>query len=135
MPELRALDDDRSVLELEFQNEFAAAWRDGEVIVTTPDIICVMDSESRSDRHRDDPLWPARERRGPSAARVVPDLKGLSTSGAPSATTSTIRRYSPAADVRRQASVRPLVRQFTGYANAVRSSTWRKPDAGDLKDC
>jgi DUF917 family protein len=41
------LDGDRgSVLELEFQNEFAAAWRDGEVVVTTPDIICVMDSVS-----------------------------------------------------------------------------------------
>jgi len=31
---------------LEFQNEFAAGWRDGEVVVTTPDIICVMDSVS-----------------------------------------------------------------------------------------
>jgi len=28
------------------QNEFAAAWRDGEVVDTTPDIICVMDSIS-----------------------------------------------------------------------------------------
>jgi DUF917 family protein len=35
-----------SILDLEFQNEFAAAWCDGEVVVTTPDIICVMDSES-----------------------------------------------------------------------------------------
>ena len=31
---------------LEFQNEFAAGWLDGEVVVTTPDIICVMDSVS-----------------------------------------------------------------------------------------
>ena len=44
---IAGLDGDRgSVLDLEFQNEFAAAWRSGEVIVTTPDIICVMDSES-----------------------------------------------------------------------------------------
>jgi uncharacterized protein len=35
-----------SRLELGFQNEFAAAWRDGAVVVTTPDIICVMDSDS-----------------------------------------------------------------------------------------
>lgn len=35
-----------SVLRLEFQNEFAAGWLDGEVIATTPDIICVLDSVS-----------------------------------------------------------------------------------------
>jgi DUF917 family protein len=44
---LEGLDGDRgSRLELEFQNEFAAAWRDGTVVVTTPDIICVMDSDT-----------------------------------------------------------------------------------------
>jgi DUF917 family protein len=44
---LEGIDGDRgSVLELAFQNEFAAAWRDGEVVETTPDIICVMDSDS-----------------------------------------------------------------------------------------
>jgi DUF917 family protein len=44
---IEGLDGDRgSVLDLEFQNEFAAAWRDGEVLVTTPEIICVMDSVS-----------------------------------------------------------------------------------------
>jgi DUF917 family protein len=44
---IEGLDGDRgSTLDLEFQNEFAAAWRDGEVVVTTPDIICVMDSVS-----------------------------------------------------------------------------------------
>jgi DUF917 family protein len=44
---IEGLDGDRgSALDLEFQNEFAAAWRDGEVVVTTPDIICVMDSVS-----------------------------------------------------------------------------------------
>ncbi len=37
-----------------FQNEYAAAWRDGEVVATTPDIICTMDSRiGRGDRHRD----------------------------------------------------------------------------------
>jgi len=35
-----------SSFELEFQNEFAAGWRDGAVTVTTPDIICVLDSVS-----------------------------------------------------------------------------------------
>jgi DUF917 family protein len=44
---LAGLDGDRgSMLELAFQNEYAAAWRDGEVVATTPDIICTMDSES-----------------------------------------------------------------------------------------
>lgn len=44
---IEGLDGDRgSALELAFQNEFAAAWRDGEVVDTTPDIICVMDSVS-----------------------------------------------------------------------------------------
>lgn len=44
---IEGLDGDRgSVLDLAFQNEFAAAWRDGEVVDTTPDIICVMDSVS-----------------------------------------------------------------------------------------
>jgi DUF917 family protein len=44
---VEGIDGDRgSVLELEFQNEFAVAWRDGEVVDTTPDIICVMDSVS-----------------------------------------------------------------------------------------
>lgn len=35
-----------SAFQLEFQNEFAAGWLDGRVVVTTPDIICVMDSVS-----------------------------------------------------------------------------------------
>lgn len=44
---LVGLDGDRgSMLSLGFQNEYAAAWRDGEVVATTPDIICTMDSES-----------------------------------------------------------------------------------------
>jgi uncharacterized protein len=44
---LSGLDGDRgSALELAFQNEFAAAWRETAVVATTPDIICVMDSES-----------------------------------------------------------------------------------------
>ena len=44
---LAGLDGDRgSTLALAFQNEYAAGWRDGEVVATTPDIICTMDSES-----------------------------------------------------------------------------------------
>lgn len=44
---IEGLDGDRgSILDLEFQNEFAAAWRDGQVVATTPDILCVMDSVS-----------------------------------------------------------------------------------------
>ncbi|MFO1162230.1 MAG: DUF917 domain-containing protein [Reyranellaceae bacterium] len=44
---LHGLDGDRgAILDLEFQNEFAAAWRDGVVVDTTPDILCVMDRES-----------------------------------------------------------------------------------------
>ena len=34
------------VFELGFQNEFAVGWRDGTPCVTTPDLICVMDSVS-----------------------------------------------------------------------------------------
>jgi DUF917 family protein len=41
------LDDDRgSGFEVAFQNEFAVGWRDGQVVVTTPDLICVLDSVS-----------------------------------------------------------------------------------------
>ena len=41
------LDGDRgAAFDLEFQNEYAVAWRDGEIVATTPDIICTMDSES-----------------------------------------------------------------------------------------
>ena len=44
---LLGLDGDRgSVLDLEFQNEYAVARHDGEIVATTPDIICTMDSES-----------------------------------------------------------------------------------------
>jgi DUF917 family protein len=44
---IEGLDADRgSALDLGFQNEFAVGWRDGEVIVTTPDIITVMDTVS-----------------------------------------------------------------------------------------
>ena len=44
---LAGLDGDRgATFGLEFQNEYAAGWRDGEVVATTPDIICTMDSES-----------------------------------------------------------------------------------------
>jgi DUF917 family protein len=44
---LDGLDGDRGcTFELAFQNEYAVGWRDGAVVVTTPDIICTMDSES-----------------------------------------------------------------------------------------
>lgn len=45
--EIEGLDEDRGGrFELEFQNEFAVGRRDGEVVVTTPDIICVADTVS-----------------------------------------------------------------------------------------
>ncbi|MGH9336732.1 MAG: DUF917 domain-containing protein, partial [Vicinamibacteria bacterium] len=45
--EVEGLDSDRgTVFRLEFQNEFAIGARDGEVVVTVPDIISVLDSLS-----------------------------------------------------------------------------------------
>jgi len=38
--------DDGSMVELAFQNEWAVAYRDGEPIVMTPDLICLLDSVS-----------------------------------------------------------------------------------------
>ena len=39
------IDDDRgSSVVLDFQNEWIVAWRDGEPIATSPDLICVLDS-------------------------------------------------------------------------------------------
>jgi uncharacterized protein len=35
-----------AVFEIAFQNEFSVGWRDGVVAVTTPDLICVLDSLS-----------------------------------------------------------------------------------------
>jgi hypothetical protein len=44
---LDGLDDDKGrSFSLAFQNEFAVGWLDGEPRVTTPDLICVMDSVS-----------------------------------------------------------------------------------------
>jgi uncharacterized protein len=44
---LEGLDDDRGhVFRLAFQNEFAVGWLDGVVRVTTPDLICVLDTVS-----------------------------------------------------------------------------------------
>ncbi|HZT90118.1 MAG TPA: DUF917 domain-containing protein [Stellaceae bacterium] len=41
------LDDDRGGrLELAFQNEWVVAWRDGEPLAMSPDLICVLDSVS-----------------------------------------------------------------------------------------
>lgn len=38
--------DSGRVLELDFQNEHLLATRDGRTVATTPDLICVLDSES-----------------------------------------------------------------------------------------
>jgi DUF917 family protein len=47
MARLDGLDVDRGhAFALAFQNEFAVGWRDGAVHVTTPDLICVLDSVS-----------------------------------------------------------------------------------------
>ncbi len=35
-----------SVLEVDFQNEFSIGWLDGEVVVTVPDLICILESEN-----------------------------------------------------------------------------------------
>lgn len=35
-----------ATFEIAFQNEFSVGWRDGNVAVTTPDLICVLDSVS-----------------------------------------------------------------------------------------
>jgi uncharacterized protein len=44
---LDGLDEDRGVrFEVAFQNEFAIGWRDGVTVVTTPDLICLLDSVS-----------------------------------------------------------------------------------------
>ncbi|WP_428484785.1 DUF917 domain-containing protein [Rhodopila sp.] len=41
------IDDDRGAgFQVAFQNEYAIGWRDGRVVVTTPDLICVLDSVS-----------------------------------------------------------------------------------------
>lgn len=44
---LAGLDGDTgSSFEVAFQNEYAIGWRDGQVAVTTPDLICLLDSVS-----------------------------------------------------------------------------------------
>jgi uncharacterized protein len=41
------LGDDRSArIEIDFQNEWVVVWRDGRPVVSTPDLICVLDTES-----------------------------------------------------------------------------------------
>jgi DUF917 family protein len=39
-------DDHGAVFGVAFQNEYAVGWRDGRVVVTTPDLICALDSVS-----------------------------------------------------------------------------------------
>lgn len=44
---IAGLDGDHGAcFEVAFQNEFAVGWRDGRVVVTTPDLICLLDSVS-----------------------------------------------------------------------------------------
>lgn len=44
---LDGLDDDRGArFDVAFQNEFSVGWRDGRVVITTPDLICLLDSVS-----------------------------------------------------------------------------------------
>jgi uncharacterized protein len=44
---IEGIDDDRGArFEVAFQNEYAVGWRDGRVVVTTPDLICLLDSVS-----------------------------------------------------------------------------------------
>jgi DUF917 family protein len=46
---IEGLDEDRgSRLEIAFQNEWVVAWRDGEAIAMSPDLICVLDTVSGS---------------------------------------------------------------------------------------
>jgi hypothetical protein len=37
---------DHARLTLDFQNEWVVAWRDGEAIASTPELICVLDSDT-----------------------------------------------------------------------------------------
>ena len=44
---IEGLDEDRgNRMEIAFQNEWAVAWRDGTPVVTTPDLICVLNTDS-----------------------------------------------------------------------------------------
>lgn len=44
---IAGLDEDRgATFDVAFQNEFAVGWHDGRVVVTTPDLICLLDSVS-----------------------------------------------------------------------------------------
>jgi len=44
---IEGIDDDRGArFEVAFQNEYAVGWRDGRALVTTPDLICLLDSVS-----------------------------------------------------------------------------------------
>src|SRR5436190_16682608 len=44
---IEGLDEDRGArLELAFQNEWVVAWRDGDAIAMSPDLICVLDTVS-----------------------------------------------------------------------------------------
>ena len=36
--------DKYALFDVDFQNEFSIGWRDGGVVVTVPDLICILDS-------------------------------------------------------------------------------------------
>ena len=39
-------EDRGAIFDVAFQNEFAVGWRNGKIVVTTPDLICLLDTES-----------------------------------------------------------------------------------------
>jgi uncharacterized protein len=44
---IEGLGDDRGRrIEIDFQNEWVVVWREGRPVVSTPDLICVLDTES-----------------------------------------------------------------------------------------
>ncbi len=44
---IEGLGEDRAArIEIDFQNEWVVVWREGRPVVSTPDLICVLDSES-----------------------------------------------------------------------------------------
>lgn len=54
--------DGRQVLRVEMQNEYSMVLRDGEVVATTPDVICVLDAHSMQ------PIQTGQVRRGHEVA-------------------------------------------------------------------
>lgn len=53
-----------SSFELTFQDEHLVARRDGDVVASVPDLICVLDTDYRAGNNRDAPLRPPGDRLG-----------------------------------------------------------------------